>query len=88
MANAGTGFAGVRANWKVLRELLVEMKPSRDCTKQEHLVSSVKPSLYGHEAMCREPKGRNNFLVITKHQNHTHTLKCELYLLLCMQFEE
>lgn len=82
MADAGTGFTGVRANWEFLHELLVKMKPSRDCTKQEHFVSSAKPSLYGHEAMFREPKGRNSFLVITKHQNHTHTLKCELYLLL------
>lgn len=40
---------------KFLHELLVEMKPGRDCTEQEHLVSSIKPSLYGREAMFREP---------------------------------
>lgn len=75
MANFATGFTGVKANHKFLHELLHKMKPGRDCTKQAHFVSSIKPSLYGHGAMFREPNGRNHFLVITKHQNHTHTEK-------------
>lgn len=84
MANSATGFTGVRANRNFLREFLAEMKPGRDCTKQERLVSSVKLSLYGHEAMFRESNGRNDFLGITKHQNHTHThtKRCKLYQLL------
>lgn len=71
MTNSATGFTGVRANHKFLHELLVETKPGRDCTKQEYLVSSVKPSLCGREAMFTEPNGRNHVLVMTKHQNHT-----------------
>lgn len=73
MASSETGFTDVRANPKFLHELLVQIKPSRNYTKQEHLISSVKASLYGHEANFREPNGRNNFLMVTKHQNHTHT---------------
>lgn len=77
MANSATGFTGVRANHKFLYELLVEMKPSRDCTKREHLVFSIKPSLYGHEAMFEAPNVRNNLLVIIKHQNHTQNTHTE-----------
>lgn len=80
MANSATGFTGVRANHKFLYELLVEMKPSRDHTKQEHLFFSIKPSLYGHEAMFKAPNVRNNFLVVIKHQNHTQTPHTEMQI--------
>lgn len=73
MPNSETGFAGVRANPKFLHELLVQIKASRNYTKQEHLISSVKASLHRHEEKSREPNGRNNFLMVTKPQNHTHT---------------
>lgn len=80
MANSATGFTGVRANHKFLYELLVEMKPSRDCTKQEHLVFSIKPSLYGHEAMFEAPNVRNNLLVIIKRQIHTRNTHTEMQI--------
>lgn len=64
MANLETGFSGVRANPKFLHELLVQIKPNRNYTKQEHLISSVKTSLYGHEGKFREPNGRNYFLIV------------------------
>lgn len=73
MASSETGFTDVRANPKFLHEPQVQIKPSRNYTKQEHLISSVKASLYGHEEKFREPNGRNNFLMVTKQQNHTHT---------------
>lgn len=49
---------GVVLNGKFLHEFLFETKFGRDCTKQEHWVSSRKSALYGHDAVFTEANGK------------------------------